>query len=156
MKLCRELQHQLESFFREFFGNRSLQLPEIEIFAKRGARFVTKVFGVQGITLGRFVFIKPDLIFRDKRARLCISKELLAHEATHVLQYQKLGTVKFLYLYFKSFFSGLRRRGNLNFDARMQAYLEIPFEAQARAGGTKFIKWNAGNEKLKVENEKNC
>ncbi|MGI9035153.1 MAG: eCIS core domain-containing protein [Pyrinomonadaceae bacterium] len=153
MKLSRELNQQLEDFFREFFDDENLRLPEIEIYGKRGARIVTKIFGVQGITIGRFIFITPDLVFRDNLTRLCVSKELLAHEATHVLQYQQLGTLKFLYRYFKSFFVNLRRRRNWNFYSRMQAYLEIPFESEARAGGAKFAEWNTIKGKRKTEND---
>lgn len=151
MKLSRKLHFQLESFFREFFDNQSLRLPEIEIFANRGARLVTKAAGVHGITFRRFIFIKPDLICRDNRARFCISKELLAHEATHVLQYQKLGAARFLYRYFKSFFVNLRHKKRLDFNSRMQAYLEIPFEAEARMSGAKFVE-KMQSAKCKMQN----
>lgn len=143
MKLSRELHFQLENFFREFFADADLRLPEIEIYCNRGARLVTKIISVHGITIGRFIFIKPDLICRDDSFRLCISKNLLAHETTHVLQYQKLGTLKFLYQYFKSYFVNLRDKKKWNFDARMSAYLDIPFEEEARAGGADFVEWLA-------------
>jgi hypothetical protein len=141
MKLSRELHSQLEIFFREFFEDENLRLPEIEIFCNRGARFVTKLISVHGITFRRFIFIKPDLICRNPELKLCISRNLLAHEATHVMQYQKLGTLKFLYRYFKSYFLNLKRSKDRNFNSRMQAYLDIPFEREARAGGTDFVEW---------------
>ena len=153
MKLSRKLHRQLESFFCTFFDNQSLQLPEIEIYANRGARLVTKIFSVQGITFGRFIFIKPDLIYRDSLTRLCISKELLAHEATHVLQYRRLGAAKFLYRYFNRFFVNLRHRKRLDFNSRLQAYLEIPFEAEARAGGAGFAE-EIQSVKREVQNER--
>ena len=141
MKLSRQLHHQLESFFREFFADENLRLPEIEIYCSRGANLVTKIAGVHGITLGRFVFIKPELMRRADTRRLFITKNLLAHEATHVVQYQKLGAIRFLYRYFKSYFSNLRRYKARNFEARMQAYRNIPFEIEARDGGAGFVEW---------------
>lgn len=139
MKLSRQLHHQLESFFREFFDDEKLRLPEIEIYGNRGARLATKILSVHGISFGRFIFIKPDLIRRDSQERLCISKELLAHEAAHVLQYQQLGAAKFLYKYFKSYFAALKLKKSWDFNSRAEAYLEIPFEAEARAGGAEFV-----------------
>lgn len=140
MKLSRPLHSQLENFFRDFFDDANLQLPEIEIFCSRGARFVTKLISVHGITFRRFIFIKPDLMCRNSESKLCISKNLLAHEATHVVQYQKLGTLKFLYRYFKSYFVNLHGGKNWSPHSRMQAYLDIPFEAEARAGGAEFVR----------------
>ncbi|MGI8468017.1 MAG: eCIS core domain-containing protein [Pyrinomonadaceae bacterium] len=151
MKLSRKLHRQLESFFREFFDDRNLRLPEIEVYGNRGARLVTRILGVHGITFGRFIFIKPDLICRDDSKRFRISKELLAHEATHVLQYQKFGTLRFLYRYFKSFFVNLRCGKSWNFDSRTQAYLEIPFEGEARAGGAEFAE-KMQNAKCQMQN----
>ena len=142
MVLSRALHRRLEIFFREFFVDENLRLPEINIYCGRGARLIAGILNVHGITIGRFVFIKPNLIYSDNPARLCIPKELLAHEATHVLQYRKLGTFKFLYRYFKSYFVNLRGKENWNFVSRMEAYLEIPFEAEARAGGAKFAERN--------------
>lgn len=156
MKLSRKLHRQMEDFFREFFDDENLQLPELEIYANRGADLVTKIISVHGITLGRFIFIRPDLVTRNGSSQLCISKNLLAHEATHVLQYQKLGMPRFLYRYLKSYFGNLRRKKIRNFEARMQAYWDIPFEEEARAGGKGFIDWldKTQNVKCKVQNQK--
>jgi len=56
-----------------------------------------------------------------------VSKELLAHELVHCVQYREYGLLRFLYLYFyfylKNRFKGMNHRA---------AYLEIPFEKQAR------------------------
>lgn len=147
MRLSRKLHHQLEDFFREFFGDENLRLPEIEICCGRNANVVTKLLGVHGITLGRYIFIKPDLIYRRNSAERYISKNLLAHEATHVLQYQNFGALKFLYQYFKSYFLSLREKKSWNAGARLQAYLDIPFEAEARAGGAGFVDWTINERK---------
>ena len=155
MKLSCELHFQLENFFRDFFDDQNLQLPEIEIYCNRGARLVSTIFSVHGITFGRFIFIKPDLICRNPQEKLCISKNLLAHEATHTLQYQKLGTLKFLYRYFKSYFNNLRNEENWSFNSRMQAYFDIPFEKEARVCGANFIEWlnKTENGKRKAQNQ---
>jgi len=52
---------------------------------------------------------------------------LLAHEITHCRQYRKHGTWRFRALYLMSYFKN-RMRGM----SRRQAYLNIPFEIEAR------------------------
>jgi hypothetical protein len=152
MKLSRKLHQELESFFRECFGNDKLNLPEIEIYGKRGARFVTRALSVHGITFGRHIFIKPSLISRNSKQKLSMSKELLAHEATHVLQYDKLGFLIFFYTYLKGYLAALKRKPKWDFQSRLEAYWEIPQEQEARECAAKFIEWSARSEKLKVEN----
>ncbi len=141
MKLASKTHRLLEGFFREFFGDDKLSLPEIEIYAGRGARLFTKILKVHGITFGSVIFIKPDLMRRNDGRRLCIPKELLAHEATHVLQYQKSGFFKFLYTYLRHYFTGLTRQKRWDFNSRAMAYLQIPHEVEARRCGSKFVEW---------------
>ncbi len=52
---------------------------------------------------------------------------LLAHEAAHAAQYQRLGTAAFLLAYLREYLSG-RSRGL----SHRQAYREISFEREAR------------------------
>ncbi|MGI8493804.1 MAG: hypothetical protein ACR2L1_00640 [Pyrinomonadaceae bacterium] len=141
MRLSRQSHQRLESFFREYYSDDSLRLPEIEIFIKRGAGIVAKLAGVFGITFGRFMFIKPDLIFQVETNDLFISKKLMAHEATHVLQYKRLGWCRFFYTYLSSYWNALWKKEKWDFDSRMEAYLEIPHEVEARLCADKFIEW---------------
>ena len=153
MKLSRKAHYLLERFFREHFNDAELKLPEIELYSNGGARLVTKILKIYGITFGRFIFIKPELISRNRDQLLCISRELLAHETTHVLQYQKLGAILFLYTYLKAYFRALRKKKKWDFSSRQDSYLEIPHEVEARMCGRKFIEWleKTDNEKWNTE-----
>jgi len=154
MKLSPKAHRELESFFREYFGSKNLKLPQVEIYINRGARLVTNLLCVNGITFGRYIFIKPDLISNKRKNQSYISKGLLAHEATHVLQYQRYGVLKFFYTYLKGYFSALKKKKKWNFISRVEAYLEIPHEREARECAAQFIEWTGEmeNEKWKTEN----
>ncbi len=141
MKLSPQTNRQLESFFREYFDDESLKLPKIQIYAERGAGLITKILSVHGITIGRHIFIKPKLAKHDKKNRLQISKNLLAHEVTHVLQYQQLGFFGFLYKYLRDYFAILRGKKKWDVHSRMEAYWEIPHEIEARDSAQKFVEW---------------
>lgn len=142
MKLSRKSHDQLEKFFREYFHDEKLNLPEIELYAKRGAWLITKIFKIYGVTFGRHIFIKPDLLYWNLNRQLCISKELLAHETAHVLQYQKLGWLLFFYTYLKGYLRALRQKEKWDFNSRQESYLEIPHEVEARVCAAKFTEWS--------------
>jgi hypothetical protein len=141
MKLSAGSHRQLEEFFREYFGDEKLKLPEIQIYGRRGARLLTRLLSVDGITFGRHIFITPRHLRRGEDKRLYAPRELIAHEITHTLQYLRHGTFKFFYLYLKGFFEALRQKENWNFRARMEAYLEIPHEVEARLLAAKYVNW---------------
>lgn len=149
MRLSKNSRLELEDFFRKFYEDENLKLPEIEIYARRGSRLVTKLTSVLAITFGSFIFVKPDLITRDAKNALCISKELLAHEIAHVLQYRKLGWFGFVYTYLKGYWKALKTKEKWDFNSRTQAYLEIPHEVEARTCAVEFIEW-----RRKVKSEK--
>lgn len=141
MKLTPEAHKLAQDYFRFFFEDEEIELPELQIYTRRGAKIVTKILSVHGITIGRHIFIKPDLTCRDSEARLCLSKNLLIHEATHTLQYRKLGFFGFLYRYFKSYFVILNAKKKWDIYSRMDAYLEIPYEIEARKTAAEFADW---------------
>lgn len=141
MKLSREIHQNIESFFRAYFKDESLQLPEVQIFVRRGAWIFSKLLVVNGITLGRFVFIRPSLIKRNRNNDLTISRNLLVHELTHTIQYQKQGFAGFLFNYFRAFYTNLRRKKKWDITSRMESYLEIPHEIEARDSAEKFVDW---------------
>jgi len=72
------------------------------------------------MTIGNLVLLRGDRI--EQRAT-----SLLAHELVHVRQFAELGPVRFLTRYVGSYLQNLRRLRN-----HRQAYLEIPFEIEAR------------------------
>ena len=74
-----------------------------------------------GMTLGRFVFLRDDHITNN-------GSTLLAHELVHVRQFAEMGAIRFLSAYLGAYFSNLRRLKN-----HRQAYLAIPLEQEARA-----------------------
>ena len=81
------------------------------------------------------------MIYRNSDNQICLSKKLLVHEITHVLQYQKEGFFGFLVNYFKEYLTGIKRRKKWDSISRMYAYLDIPHEIEARDSASKFIKW---------------
>jgi hypothetical protein len=141
MRLSQKTHKQLEAFFRLYFEDENLKLPKVEIYLRRGAKLITKLIRVDGITLGRIVFVNPDLAFYDENQRLCLSKNLLSHELTHVIQYNQLGFFGFLYKYLKDYFVLLREKKAWDSKARMESYWEIPHEIEARDAAKKFVGW---------------
>lgn len=141
MKLSADSHRQLERFFREYFADENLRLPEIQIYGRRGARLLTKLLSVDGITFGRHIFITPRHLRRRENKRLYAPRELVVHEITHTMQYRRHGTFKFFYLYLKGFFEALRQKESWNFQARLEAYREIPHEAEARHSAAEYINW---------------
>lgn len=141
MKLARDTHRLLEEFFREYFADEKIKLPPITLFGKRGAHFLTNLLKIHGITFGSRIFIMPALFFYDDKKLLCIDKQLLAHEATHVLQYRKQGFLKFAYTYLKSYWKNLREMKRWDFAARYEAYRAIPQEVEAREAAEAFMHW---------------
>ena len=141
MKLTPEAHKLAQDYFRHFFEDENLKLPQIQIYSRRGAKLVTRILSVHGITIGKHIFIAPSQTCRDSEDRLCLSKSLLIHEATHTLQYKKLGFTRFLYRYFKSYFVILREKKKWDLYSRMDAYLEIPYEVEARKTASEFADW---------------
>jgi hypothetical protein len=151
MRLARETHEQLEKFFREYFEDEHLRLPKMRFYGNRIAEFLNRKLDIWGITIGRFIFIRPDLFVRGAEGRLFISKELLAHEVAHALQYQRLGWLRFFYNYLKGYWKALKTKKKWDAQARMEAYLEIPLEAEARNSASAFLQWL---EKARAQNTK--
>ena len=151
MYLAKSSHEKFEEFYRDFFDDRQASVPKIEIYARRGANLITKLLNVNGITLGRRIFIRPQLITRSKDARLCVPKALIAHELAHALQYQRLGFFKFFYTYLKGYRQALKSKEKWDLNARTEAYLEIPHEVEARQFAADFLAWLENRQK-KPEN----
>jgi hypothetical protein len=142
MRLSAESHRKFEKFFREYFRDESLKLPEIHVYCRRGSWIFTKILMVDGITFGRHIFIKPEHLRTDSEGKLVVSKELLAHELAHTLQYRRHGVFGFLSSYVGSFFGALRRKEKWNLKARVEAYLEIPHEIEARDCASAFLRFD--------------
>ena len=90
--------------------------------------------GASGMTIGRFVFLRSDT---DRSGR----RELLAHELVHVRQYHEHGTIGFLRHYLGQYASSLRRHRR-----HRRAYLEMPFEIEARAEARRWLERTVGDD----------
>lgn len=80
--------------------------------------------GADGLTLANMILVKKFVDPEDFR-------ELIAHELVHVRQWKEYGIVGFLFRYVRDYLKGLRNHRN-----HYQAYLDIPFEIEARAEAT--------------------
>lgn len=108
---------------------RSLEAEELSVFDHVADSVLEKVTLIRtnllppaadGMTVGRFVLLRGDQISRR-------GSKLMAHELVHVRQFSELGPVRFLVGYFGSYLKNLWRTRN-----HRQAYLDIPFEIEAR------------------------
>lgn len=143
MFLAKDSRERFEEFYRDFFDSeRNMILPPVKVYARSGAGLITKLLKINGITFGRRIFIAPQLTTRSADERLLAPKALIAHELAHVLQYQKLGFVKFFYTYLKGYWQALKAKEKWDANARMEAYLEIPHEVEARQFAADFLEWS--------------
>ena len=141
MRLSANSHKQLEEFFREHFADENLELPVIEIYGRRGSRYLTKILAVEGICFGRHIFIAPHRLSRDETGRLRASRELVAHELAHTLQYRREGIFRFLFNYVSAYLAALRQKEKRGALARLEAYREIPHEVEARSVAAKYVDW---------------
>lgn len=142
MKLAEESYLKLEEFFRVILYEKEFRLPTIYFHAGRFSRILTGALKIHGITIGKNIFVTPKFVSPAGNNRRKVHVELAAHEIAHVLQFKREGFVRFFYKYLTSYLQNLRRQKNWNAAARQQAYLDIPFEIEARATAARFVEWN--------------
>lgn len=142
MKLAETSHQKLEMFFREYLNDEEFRLPIIYFYVGKFTNFFTNFISVHGITFGRRIFIAPNLLSLNQNNLLKLPEELVAHEITHVLQYNREGFFKFFYKYLTNFWRNLKKKNKWDGESRQQAYLEIPFEVEARAVAARFVEWN--------------
>ncbi len=148
MHLDRISHSRFEEFFRDFYGDDKLVLPAAHIYSRRGSLLVTSILQVNGITIGRHIFIHPQFTRRDENNRLCAPKALVSHELTHTMQYTRQGFFGFLKSYLGAYWKLLRKTKKWDFDSRMQAYLEIPQEIEARRAARVYLSRNSTKEEI--------
>ena len=142
MKLAKSSHQKLETFYREFLNDEDFQLPVINFYVGRFTRIFTSFVKVHGITFGRRIFIMPDLVELNSSHQLKLPEKLVAHEIAHTLQYEREGFLIFFYKYLKSFLANMQKKEGWDIVSRQEAYLEIPFEVEARGAADKFVEWN--------------
>lgn len=146
MKLAETSHRKLESFFREYLNEENFRLPVIHFYIGKPTNFLTALISVHGITFGRRIFIAPKFLSLNQNKLLKLPEELVVHEITHALQYKREGFVRFFYKYLTSFWRNLKKKEKWDGDSRQEAYLDIPFEIEARAAAAKFVKWNEARD----------
>lgn len=154
MKLAEASRVKLEEFFREQLNDKNFQLPSIYFHAGKFSAALTLLLKIHGITVGKNIFVTPEFLDVSEKNKSKINVELAAHEIAHVLQYKREGFVSFFYKYFTGYAQNLRVQKSWNADGRMRAYLNIPFEIEARETAAKFVEWNRSNGKRKTKNGK--
>jgi hypothetical protein len=151
MLLAPESHRHIESFLREHLRNDALRLPPIFIYSSRWTRWLTSVFGIVAITFGRRIFVAPRKVERDGEGRLTIPAELIAHEATHVVQYEQAGFIGFLYSYLREYWRALReQQQGWGKPARRAAYFAIKHEREAYGAESFYGVWSR-LEKMREE-----
>jgi hypothetical protein len=141
MKLARESHQRLEKFFREYFEEPQLKLPPVYLHRGFVARLVTKQLSVGAITFGRHILLSPDRV-TEEGGTLGTRGWLVAHEVTHVLQYEREGYLRFLYRYLHNYWRALLGSGKWNREARMNAYLSIEAERVAHEVERAYQAWS--------------
>lgn len=150
MRLAPVSHKKIEEFFRQYFGEDDLRLPPIMIYSGFWANLLTKTFKLNGITFGRRIFIDRAFVRRDENGLPFAPFDLIVHEATHVVQYQKEGFFGFLLSYLKEWIKFIREQGSRNIETRWQAYYALRHETEARAAAAAFAEWRA---KLSLESD---
>lgn len=141
MRLAPESHKRIEEFLRDHLGDAALELPPVFVYGGRFTRWFTDAFQVLAITFGRRVFVAPKVIVRDERGRLAAPAALIAHEATHVLQYARSGFLRFLISYVWEYWRALREQPGWGKAARQAAYFAIRQEREAYAAEAAFRGW---------------
>jgi len=152
MKIAAESRRKIEEFFRIYFKDENLVLPEFSIYCGFWARAICRTFKISGITLGRRIFIDPAFVTINlAEGKIYAPFQLIVHEATHVLQYAREGFFGFLIGYLKEWLAFLREQGKRDVQTRWQAYYAIKHEAEAREAATAYVEWKTELAKAKKE-----
>jgi hypothetical protein len=154
MLLAVESHEHLEGFLREHFNDPALRLPPLFFYRSRLLGWIVGVFNLGAITFGRRIFVLPEYVRRDAQGRLTISGGLAAHEATHVLQYERSGFAGFLIRYLRGYWRALRAQKRWHSAARQTAYLAISEESEARAAEKAYAAWSEQLRALAGEGDK--
>ena len=147
MKLAPQSHRRIESFLRDHFRKGELKLPAIHLYSGHFSRWLTGAFHILAITFGRRIFVAPRVIKRDAGGRLTVPAALVAHEATHVMQYHDAGFAGFLISYLGEYWRGLReRKQGWGRAARQAAYFGIKQEREAYEAESAYANWNAATK----------
>lgn len=141
MLLAADSHQHIEEFHRHLAGDEKLPLPPVYLYNGRVSGWITHAFHIGAITFGRRVFIKPELTHRDDGGRWTAPAWLVAHETTHVLQYEAAGFIPFLVAYLLDYWHCLRQQKRWDAAARQAAYSAIKVESAAREAERAYADW---------------
>jgi hypothetical protein len=141
MRLAEESHERLERFFRSYERDEELRLPEIFIHAGFCSDALMRILRIAAITLGRHIFISRRIVGRNASGQMIAPGWLLAHEATHVRQFQQAGFLPFVYNYLREYVTLLARGGKFDARARTRAYERITREREAREVQAAYLIW---------------
>lgn len=151
MKISETSRLELQEFFRLYFKDETISIPPIYFYGGTFSAFVTRRLKIHGITLDNIILLAPEIMRCEEHSGCFYAPEnLVAHELTHVVQYQKQGIVGFLYRYLRDYFSYLRKNG-LSAEARLQAYYSIAQEVEARDAAEAYEFWRAEKRRRQSE-----
>lgn len=149
MRFTSESHKRLQQFFRQHRGEADLILPVIEWDVSAAARLVVRTSGVTAMTLGTRVLFEPKALREDADGRFWIRSRLAAHEATHVLQYQRMGWGGFLWNYLGDYAGQMQQAAKWNAAAHFRSYQAIRAEREAQAAEDAYTNWSGrGEEEL--------
>ncbi len=141
MKLAATSHAQLQSFLRYHLNDETLMVPAISIYDGNFARIVTRLLKISAITFGHYILVSPAVVRRIDDQRLVVPGWLVAHEAVHVLQYGQAGFLRFFVSYLKNYLRALLEQKGVSSAARMNAYLAIEEEREAREAERAYEAW---------------
>jgi hypothetical protein len=118
-----------------------LRLPRIKLYGGRFGRVVTKNLNIGAITLGRRIIVSPNLVKTDAEGRMCVPAWLLAHEGTHVMQYERAGLFGFFASYLGNYFRIMLAGRKFSGRAHNAAYFAIEQEQDAREAEYDYRRW---------------
>lgn len=151
MRLHPQAHIHVERFLRDYFLDEAIMLPRLTIYCGVWTHWLTKLFRIGAITLGDRILVSPRYLARDAFTGRCkLPGRLVAHEAVHVLQYQREGMIGFLCGYLREYFKILFGGHGFGAEARMAAYLAISHEVQARAAESAYAHWRQAAHKVVV------
>jgi hypothetical protein len=144
MILAPESHKRIEAFLRAHLQDERLKLPPVFIYSGRMARWLTGRLQILAITFGRRIIVASKVVVRDEQGRLTVPAGLIAHEATHVIQYQEAGIVRFLFSYLREYWRALQEhRQGWSKAARNAAYFAIKHEREAYEAESAYATWVA-------------
>ena len=144
MVLAPESHARIEAFLRDHLQDDNLKLPPVYIYSGRVARWLTGRLQILAITFGRRIIVASKVVVRDEKGRLTVPAGLIAHEATHVIQYQEAGIVRFLFSYLREYWRALHEhRQGWSKAARNAAYFAIKHEREAYGAESAYPGWVA-------------